>query len=331
MNVGCGDLDSGYPARFPKYAYLYVVHPTLTLTHNHSSPSEIQLTSFPKPYVQVSNYSNPAALGEGNWSLFSSLAVNLCIAVLVQTFFSVRIFRISSPKVRWWITSSIVRLSSPSQFTSMRIEFHILPKMVIVLAHFAFGLETVILMFIKKRFSALPDITLNAAMPFALTAVLSDICIATALCVLLHNKRSVFRKTNILVNTLIIYAINRCLLTSIVATVEVIVFAVSPHSLWFLAIDFVIGKLYANSLLASLNSRSSLRGRGLESDTASSIRINRVHLSDLRSSGSEEERERSGRVQRSDDDGTRADANYKNSAVMDLKSVPDRGVVDIVP
>ncbi|EEB92336.1 hypothetical protein MPER_09172 [Moniliophthora perniciosa FA553] len=68
-----------------------------------------------------------------------------------------------------------------------------------------------------------------------------------------------------LIRTLMIYAVNRCLLTSAVAIVEVIVFIATPGSLWFIAIDFVIGKLYANSLLASLNSRNALRAQSSQS------------------------------------------------------------------
>jgi hypothetical protein len=74
-------------------------------------------------------------------------------------------------------------------------------------------------------------------MPFAIFAVLSDVSIAVALCVLLHGSRTNFRRcvylctsldiagkfnrlfcvtvsTNAIVTTLTIYAINRCLLTS---------------------------------------------------------------------------------------------------------------------
>ncbi|KAH7882565.1 hypothetical protein F5I97DRAFT_275141 [Phlebopus sp. FC_14] len=218
-------------------------------------------------YYLVSNFGSPVALTSGIWSLFTSLAVNLCIAVLVQMYFSVRIFYLCrSTVLRWVVTVPIVFL---------------------VLTHFGFGIETVVLMFIKRQFNALPQITFYAATPFALTAVLSDICIATGLCVLLYGNRGPFLRTNRVVNTLIVYAINRCLLTSIVAVIEVIVFAVSPHSLWFLAIDFVIGKLYANSFLASLNSRSSLRGRGLETDYESSIRMRPAQLSALQAAPGE--------------------------------------------
>ncbi|KAF8060184.1 hypothetical protein FPV67DRAFT_1453310 [Lyophyllum atratum] len=160
----------------------------------------------------VSNYANPSALAIGHWSLFTSVAMNVLSAFL------------------------------PSESTDS----------LLVLAHFCFGVETVVFLFIKKRFDKLPEFTLFAAMPFALFAVLADIFIAAALCILLYGSRTGFRR--------------------FLAVAEVIVFALSPHSLWFLAIDFVIGKLYANSLLATLNSRQSLR-------TGTSV--NSVHMSDI--------------------------------------------------
>ena len=79
-------------------------------------------------------------------------------------------------------------------------------------------------------------------------------------------------------------------------------FAVLPNTMWFMAIDFVIGKrewgsshsggrkwsspfacvVYANSFLASLNSRSSLRERGFHSHQNS--RVDAIDLSVLRNS-----------------------------------------------
>lgn len=214
-------------------------------------------------YYLVTNFGDPDNLGTGVWSLFTSLGLNLVMAVLVQTYFAFRIYHLTRSKIRWWLTSFL---------------------MLVVLAHFAFGLETVIFMFIKKQFSALSEITLYAATPFAITAVLSDVFIAGSLCILLHGNRSPVIETNTLVNTLIIYAINRCLLTSVVAVAEVIAFAIIPGSLWFIAIDFVIGKLYANSLLASLNSRSALRGRNHTRDGSTSFRVNTINLTGLQSS-----------------------------------------------
>ncbi|KAH9928776.1 hypothetical protein B0H21DRAFT_894774 [Amylocystis lapponica] len=137
----------------------------------------------------------------------------------------------------------------------------------IVVAHLCFGMETVGQMFVKRAFSRLSEIKYVAATPFAVFAVLSDILIAGALCVLLFKSRSEIKGTNTLVNRLMVYAVNRCLLTSVVALAETVMYATMPQTLWFLGIDFTIGKLYANSLLATLNTRHSLRGRGTESET----------------------------------------------------------------
>ncbi|KAF8656804.1 hypothetical protein AX16_002354 [Volvariella volvacea WC 439] len=112
--------------------------------------------------------------------------------------------------------------------------------------------------FIKSRFDRLQEAIFQSALPFAITAVLSDILIAAALCILLGSSKTEFEDTNSILNKLIIYAINHCILTCAVAIVEVIVFVAMPKSFYSFGIDFVFGKLYANSFLASLNSRRSL-------------------------------------------------------------------------
>ncbi|KAG1847202.1 hypothetical protein DFJ58DRAFT_798423 [Suillus subalutaceus] len=249
-------------------------------------------------YYLVTSFGDPDNLAIGVWSLFISLGLNLLMAVLVQTYFAFRICYLTRSNIRWWLTSFL---------------------MLVVLAHFAFGLETVILMFIKKEFSALSEITLYAATPFAITAVLSDVFIACSLCILLHGNRSPVIETNTLVNTLIIYAINRCLLTSVVAVAEVIAFAIIPGSLWFIAIDFVIGKLYANSLLASLNSRSALRGRDHTRDDGTSFRVNTINLTGLQSSS---DRDSSG--------GTQSKTTASTvSARARVKSAPDGDIAQL--
>jgi len=194
-------------------------------------------------YYVIANYLNPVALLRGVWSLFSSVGINVFIAFVVQCFFTKRIYGLCSTRTRYWLIPLIA---------------------LIVFAHLCFGMETVGLLAQREDFSKVAQISLIAATPFAIFAVLSDVVIAGALCVLLHRGRagSSYRSTNTLVNTLIIFSINRCLLTSVVAVAETIMYAIFPESLWFIGIDFVIGKLYANSFLATLNTRRALRGRG---------------------------------------------------------------------
>jgi len=191
----------------------------------------------------VTGFGDVENLQNGVWSLFASMLMNVILAFIVQCFFTKRIYFLCPPKVKWWLPSC----------TGF-----------IVLAHFCFGLETVGEFFQKKAFVKLQEAKWDAALPFAVAAILSDVVIAAALCTLLNNNRTEYKATNNLINRLILLAINRCVLTSAIAIVEVIVYAVRPNSSYFLAIDFLIGKLYANSLLASLNSRESLRGRGMQ-------------------------------------------------------------------
>ncbi|KAI6158170.1 hypothetical protein BKA82DRAFT_4067986 [Pisolithus tinctorius] len=191
-------------------------------------------------YYLVSSYGVVTSLAYGVWSLFASVAVNLTIACAVQAFFTVKIFYLCRPRLRWLVT---------------------VPIIITVLLHLGFGLETVVLMFIKKQLSSLAQLTYYAVTPFGAALVVSDIFIAVALCFFLRENSSltIFPRTKQLINILIIYAINRCLLTSLVAIAEVVLWWVNPENSWFMAVDFTIGKLYANSLLASLNSRNFVR------------------------------------------------------------------------
>ncbi|KAL5534699.1 hypothetical protein ACEPAG_1163 [Sanghuangporus baumii] len=207
---------------------------------------QIALVCHSLYHYLVINYSNPLALGVGTCTLQTSMLVNVIISTTVQLFFTVRVHILS--KGMWWLTAFLI---------------------LTILAHFAFGLETVILLLKLKLLSKIPSITYNAALPFSITAVFPDVLIAFSLCYYLHSVKSGFRGTNALLNTLMVYAVNRCLLTTVVVIVEVIVFKVLPDSFYFLAIDFCVGKLYANTLLATLNTRQVLRGRGYDSDSQS--------------------------------------------------------------
>ncbi|KAJ8507439.1 hypothetical protein ONZ45_g10195 [Pleurotus djamor] len=242
----------------------------------------VSLTMY---HYLVSNYANPVALRDAHWALNISVLMNVIIGVLAQTFFTIRICRREPSKAspvggrsHSQASSSVqskISMTDPraylSQPTSVRtLDLCLYRPKLILISRFGSSVkvwelhrsETVVFLFIKKEFSRIPEITLVAATPFAIFAVLSDVAIAAALCILLHGSRTGFRKTNTIVTQLIVYAINRCILTSVVAIIEVIVFALMPESLWFVAIDFVIGKLYANSLLATLNSRNAIRERG---------------------------------------------------------------------
>ncbi|KIN94501.1 hypothetical protein M404DRAFT_1008298 [Pisolithus tinctorius Marx 270] len=102
----------------------------------------------------------------------------------------------------------------------------------------------------------------SVVIPFGILFILSESLITVSLCILLYDgSRSVTPRTKRLVNTLMIYAVNRCLLTLLVAIAELVTCVYLPQDSWTMGLDFVFAKLYTNSLLASLNSRKYLRNK----------------------------------------------------------------------
>ncbi|KAI6006980.1 hypothetical protein EDD15DRAFT_12489 [Pisolithus albus] len=117
--------------------------------------------------------------------------------------------------------------------------------------------------------------------PAVATIALAEIMITVSLCVLLYDRgsSSTVARTKRLLNTLIIYAINRCLLTSVVVIVDLATAVDISVDIWSMGLSFIVGKLYANSLLASLNSREHLRSQSAGS--LSDPRNGTVHFANL--------------------------------------------------
>ncbi|KAL0571926.1 hypothetical protein V5O48_010037 [Marasmius crinis-equi] len=148
---------------------------------------------------------------------------------------------------------------------AVRFGWILIPILVVlVMIHIAFGLETAVWLLVKPTFEEPANsdaIKLGTLIPMEIFAVLVDTLLAGSLCVLLHGSRTHISGTRTIINSLMAYAINRCLLTSFVTLTKLILFTAWPNEFWFLALDLIIGKLRANSLLASLNSRNHLRNQ----------------------------------------------------------------------
>lgn len=210
-------------------------------------------------YYLIINYGDPMSLLYVVWSFPASLMANVLAITMVQLFFAHQIYHLCRNKMRWIVTVPIV-LS--------------------VLAHLAFGMVTVIMTLVNNQASNVSRTRFYTATPAVSAIVLAEILITTSLCVLLYDSgsRSAVPRTKRLLNTLIIYAVNRCLLTLLVTVAELIVDA-NDQSAWTMGLDFIVGKLYANSLLASLNTRQHLRSQG--SSPESNGHVNAVHFANL--------------------------------------------------
>jgi len=86
-----------------------------------------------------------------------------------------------------------------------------------------------------------------------------DILITFSLFFLLKMNGKKLVALNHIVDSIVLYAFEINLLTSAATVVAMLCWVILDNSLIFLGLHFVIGQLYANSLLATLNSRHGLR------------------------------------------------------------------------
>ncbi|KAJ8481486.1 hypothetical protein ONZ51_g5962 [Trametes cubensis] len=89
-------------------------------------------------------------------------------------------------------------------------------------------------------------------------AVLCDIIIASAFICVLRRSRTGFKGTDTVLDVLILYTVNTGTLTTVVGLLFIIFGIALPNNLIYAAISIPGAKLYSNSVLALLNSRSCL-------------------------------------------------------------------------
>ncbi|KAJ8515890.1 hypothetical protein ONZ45_g6753 [Pleurotus djamor] len=183
----------------------------------------------------VTNYGNPQQLGYLVWSLLVEVLFNGFTAFLVQSFLTMRVWRLSGRNL--WLTIPVCAL--------------VLGEFACVIAFTAksLHLKTYIELASLKELS----ITVNAL------AAAGDVLIAVILCTLLHRSRTGFQRSDTMINKLIIFAVNTGVLTSLCAVASLISIVVAGNTFLYIAFFFCIGRLYSNSLLATLNARDKIR------------------------------------------------------------------------
>ncbi|KAF8063374.1 hypothetical protein FPV67DRAFT_239993 [Lyophyllum atratum] len=194
------------------------------------------LISHSAYFYLVSNYFNPQILSKMIWSLLLEALFTTLSGAFVQVFYTARVWRLSKGNIL--LTGCILFL---------------------VVANTACGIAWVILSLQFGTFEKLLKITgLTVSINALSTAV--DILIAATLCILLNNARTGFKKSDTIINRLILFVVNTGILTSCCAVASLVSLVASPNTLIYASFYFCIGRLYTNSLLATLNARKSLTG-----------------------------------------------------------------------
>ncbi|KAF8507784.1 hypothetical protein JB92DRAFT_2957596 [Gautieria morchelliformis] len=93
------------------------------------------------------------------------------------------------------------------------------------------------------------------------TSVLADVIITLSLCYFLHFSRTGLTRTNELVNSLLIYTINRGVLAMLMEAAVMITYLAMEDNYLFAALHLMLGKLHTSSLFSLLLQRDTLRKR----------------------------------------------------------------------
>ncbi|KAF8201345.1 hypothetical protein K438DRAFT_1965843 [Mycena galopus ATCC 62051] len=190
-------------------------------------------------YYLVLSYTNPLSLVQGEWSVFTANAVSIFSCFIIEIYFAGMLFRLTKGRWRIFIATVYVRNFDTAQI--------------------AFGILVTYKLFTLWEFSKLHVIIYREMVPMFLLRVVTDAFTALALCIVLYDTRTHFNTSQSLIRTLIVYAINRFILTTVVLIAQVIFLILKPQSLGAMSMEFVTAHLYINSFLATLNTRASLR------------------------------------------------------------------------
>ncbi|TBU32163.1 hypothetical protein BD311DRAFT_817208 [Dichomitus squalens] len=199
----------------------------------------------------VTEYGNPKALTMLVKTILVEVVVQGFTGFLVQGFFTMRVWKLSKGKL-----------------------YLVIPVAVMVLTELGMTLAYGIISLSRlETFADLAQIKSVSACMNVFAAV-PDVTIAAILCTILHRSRTRFSKSNTLINRLIAFSINTGLLTSVCACISLITFFALPNTFVYICFFFLIGRLYSNSLMATLNARKSLRDG---SSNEASISLRDVH------------------------------------------------------
>ncbi|PBK60598.1 hypothetical protein ARMSODRAFT_982132 [Armillaria solidipes] len=183
----------------------------------------------------ITHYGNAAELQRTVWSLLAEVLFNGFTAFLVQSFLALRVWRLSNRKI---LVTVIVALLVVAEFGCV----------------IAFGTLALINV---HNFAELATLKYLSISVNALAAA-GDVLIAGTLCLLLHRSRTGFQK-KVLTRKQILFAVNTGLLTSLCAVASLISILTAPNTFIYITFFFCMGRLYSNSLLATLNARKRIR------------------------------------------------------------------------
>jgi len=188
----------------------------------------------------IANFGNVEARVRGDvpTSVSLSIIVTSFVTLITHLFFLRRLWHLSNHN--WFIIG---------------------PTTVLAIARVASAIVTAAFLIHLKTF---PAFTSKYSYMFTLGLALSsivDVVITFGMCFYLQGNRRGFGTMDEVLDSIIVYTINNGTLTCLSTIASMIFWLTWRKNLIFMALHFVIAKMYANSLLATLNMRRKFRGR----------------------------------------------------------------------
>lgn len=129
--------------------------------------------------------------------------------------------------------------------------------MLFALVALALGLVTTVHLFENPLVTSISDRSFSILSGLVQGfASLDDILITAAMCWYLHIRRGSIKSTEQLIDTLMLYAVSRGIVTAICQILFLVLNVGLPHDTFWQPFHQAVGKLYVNSVLATLNVRS---------------------------------------------------------------------------
>ncbi|KAF9524233.1 hypothetical protein CPB83DRAFT_898091 [Crepidotus variabilis] len=220
---------------FREYPHDKWIIKTIVVTTVMFDAIHLILVSTGLYHYLIRNFHTPQRLEYLTWTeLIESLFVGINTAT-VQTFYAYRIFRLSS---RNTLLCCFI--------------------MVLILAEMGSGVAWVTMSMKMQTWRQLLGLK-SFTISITALACLTDVVIASSLVSILHRSRTGFKRSDTMIKKLILLVISTGILTSLVAIASLIAVFIAPEKMFYAAIYFSLGRLYTNSLLTTLNSRSEIR------------------------------------------------------------------------
>jgi len=200
----------------------------------------LALTIHAMYYYLILHFQNVDALVHVVWSFKLQTIMNVPIIVMVQSLYALRLWRLNYR--RDWIP-------------------RLMPLTVLIGT--VIGTVLAVRTCQLKFFTELPSMAWITYAAFG-SAVAVDSILAATTVYYLRRSRGEFEATNSRIAKLVFWTLSTGIITSVCSLIALITYALFPHKLYFLAIEFLLTKLYMNSLLAMLNARKSIREGGTD-------------------------------------------------------------------